>query len=168
MNYCAGHLNPSDLRGRSSISGGTIINANHVGDAPTTIFTTCTRPALGMTEAQPAYHFSAQLTSRHRVDRSVDGFVGSLEGGGVGMHGCQCASNLFRRVTNFQILGHLLPKCSAGCNLRGYAWLNSASVCTALRRISLYPPDNKSQPTLRGSFGRVHPLRFNSRILNCV
>src|SRR4030067_2644809 len=72
--------------------GRAIMNANHVGNASTTIFTPRTRSALGMTKTKPAYYFSAQLSSRHRVDRRVGGFVGSLEGGSVGMHGCQCAS----------------------------------------------------------------------------
>src|SRR4030067_3213263 len=84
--------------------GRAIMNANHVGNASTTIFTPRTRSALGMTKTKPAYYFSAQLSSRHRVDRRVDGFVGSLEGGSGGVPGCQCASNRLRRVTNFQIL----------------------------------------------------------------
>ena len=75
------------------------MNADHVRNLTTPIFAPCTRTALGMTEAQPANHLRAQLASLHRIDRRVDGFVGSLQGRGIGMHSRQCASNLLRRVS---------------------------------------------------------------------
>lgn len=86
-------------------------------------------------DATPILHLHSRRSERHRVDRGADGFVRNLQGWGVWMHGCQCASNLFRRVATFQVARNLPPERRALSQFPQDTRLNSTSRGTLLRRI---------------------------------
>ena len=65
------------------------MNADHVRNLTTPVFTPSAWTAFGMTKTQPSYHFRAQLTTWHRINRGVDGLWEACR---VGVSGCTADS----------------------------------------------------------------------------
>ena len=110
----------------------TVMDADHVRDASAPVFTARTGATLGMAKAQPANHFRAQRATRHGVDRSVDGFVRNPQRRRVGMHKCQCASNLLRRVARFEVPQDRVPQGGSGSQAAHHTRLDRAGTGTSI------------------------------------
>jgi len=83
------------------------------GNAPSSVLSPRPGTSLGVSESQPTDDFLAQLTSRHGVDRGIDGFMRHLQCGHIWMHDGQCARNLLGRIAFSQTPHNTLPQRSS-------------------------------------------------------
>ncbi len=134
----------------------SVMNADHVWNTPTPIFTARSRTTLGMPKTQPANYFRAQLTAWHRVNGGVDGFVRNLQGWRIRMHKRQCASNLLRRVPGFQVVADALPQRCARSEPTLNSWFSRAGMGTLMRSFVAIPASHQRTPLLSSSF-RLNP-----------
>lgn len=77
---------------------GPVMNARHVGDGSATIRAASTRTSRLARLAQAGDQLAAEFAAWHGVDGRVERLVTDLEPRAVGMHTCQYAGNLLRRV----------------------------------------------------------------------
>ena len=123
-----------------------IMNADHVWNLSAPVFATRTWTAFGMAEAQPANHLRAQLTTRHGVDRGVDGFMRNLQRRRFGMHKRQCASNLLRRIARFQLVQDMAPQGSSWPHAALNTWRDSADMGALMGGISTVAACQRRSP----------------------
>jgi|GEM_PF-2749944 len=88
-----------------------VVNAYHVRNLASTVFSSGLRTSLYMTMVQPSHDFCAQLSSGHGIDGRIDRFVRNLKVRFVRVRRLKCARNLLWGISPFQIIAVFQPKC---------------------------------------------------------